>query len=421
MTFRKTLTALLLGIILIIGTSAPVMAKTVVKMLHIESNKVITDIWADAERIFEILNPDIDVQLIFLENQAFKAKLPTLLQSKDKPDIFYSFGGGNFKQRAADGILRDITPLAAGLLKQMPDGGMKAFTYKGKIYGAPYQFSKIGFWYNKKMFAKAGINAGKIKTWDDFLATVTTLKNAGITPISIGGADKWPVHFYWSYLAMRIAGYDGFQGAMNSHGKGWEDQAFVRAGTELQRLAHLKPFQKGHMATGYDQASGAFGDHKAAMHLMGDWDVTNHRAKSVSKKGVTDDDLAWFPFPTLSGGKGDINDSNGGINGWVFSKGASDESVKWLTYFLSFASQKPLAEGNHIITATIGTSNFITNPFTKVLADGISKAKWHQVFLDQELGSDVGSVINDVSAELITFDTTPEKAVKRIQEAWEMR
>ena len=41
----------------------------------------------------------------FLENEAFKAKLPTLLQSNDAPDFFYSWGGGVLKQQSETGTL----------------------------------------------------------------------------------------------------------------------------------------------------------------------------------------------------------------------------------------------------------------------------------------------------------------------------
>ena len=51
--------------------------------------------------------------------------------------------------------------------------------------------------------AKAGVDGTTIKTWDDLLAAVKKLKAAGMTPIAVGGADKWPLHFYWTHLAMR--------------------------------------------------------------------------------------------------------------------------------------------------------------------------------------------------------------------------
>jgi tryptophan synthase beta chain len=35
---------------------------------------------------------------------------------------------------------------------------------------------------------------------------VQKIKDAGITPIALGGQDKWPAHFYWSYLIGSVAG-----------------------------------------------------------------------------------------------------------------------------------------------------------------------------------------------------------------------
>ena len=39
---------------------------------------------------FEKVHPGVKVQFDYLENEAFKAKLPTLLQSKDGPSVFHS-------------------------------------------------------------------------------------------------------------------------------------------------------------------------------------------------------------------------------------------------------------------------------------------------------------------------------------------
>ena len=34
------------------------------------------------------------------------------------------------------------------------------------------------------------------------------LKDAGITPIAVGAGDKWPAHFWYSYLMVRLGGAD---------------------------------------------------------------------------------------------------------------------------------------------------------------------------------------------------------------------
>ena len=73
----------------------------------------------------------------------------------------------------------------------------------GQQYGIPYNVGVVGFWYNKELFAKAGISSAP-STWPQFLADVAKLKAAGIAPIAIGGKDKWPDAFYWDYLAVKL-------------------------------------------------------------------------------------------------------------------------------------------------------------------------------------------------------------------------
>ena len=63
-------------------------AQTVIKVLHIQSIQGIRDIWRSAADEYEKSHPGVKVQFDYLENEAFKAKLPTLLQTKDKPSVF---------------------------------------------------------------------------------------------------------------------------------------------------------------------------------------------------------------------------------------------------------------------------------------------------------------------------------------------
>ena len=186
---------------------------TVVKWLHIETAPAIVAAWEQVVADYEAAHPDVTIEMQFLENEAFKAKLTTLLQSDARPDIFYSWGGGVLKVQIEAGVLRDIDDLMRGEWEEtLSPAAVNAFTYDGKVYGTPHLVSQVGFWYNKALFAKAGLNADDIKTWDDLLGAVQKLKDAGITPIAVGGADKWPLHFYWTHLAIRVGGKEALEG-----------------------------------------------------------------------------------------------------------------------------------------------------------------------------------------------------------------
>src|SRR5689334_24010089 len=140
------------GLVFAAGTAA---AQTTVKWLHIEVNPNQVKIWEEVARDFEAKNPGVKVEMQFLENEAYKAKLPTILQSKDRPHIIYSWAGGVLKSQVEAGVLEDITQDVADLAPKLSPAAVAAFTVNGKVYGVPYNMSQVGFMYNKELFAKA--------------------------------------------------------------------------------------------------------------------------------------------------------------------------------------------------------------------------------------------------------------------------
>src|ERR1700751_6504572 len=80
-------------------------ADTKVKWLHIEINPNQVKLWEEVARDFEARNPGVKVEMSFLENEAYKAKAPTLLQSKDGPHIIYSWAGGVLRSQVEAGVL----------------------------------------------------------------------------------------------------------------------------------------------------------------------------------------------------------------------------------------------------------------------------------------------------------------------------
>jgi raffinose/stachyose/melibiose transport system substrate-binding protein len=362
----------------------------------------------------------VDVQE--LANEDFKKKLPTLLQTDEAPHLFYSWGGGLFNEQAGSGATRDTTSLMGeDFLSTQSVAGMNAFTFDGKIMGIAHQVSQVGFFYNKDLVSQAGIDVEAIQTWDDFLAAVQKVKDAGITPIAVGGADKWPLHFYWSYLAMRVAGQEGMATAKSGEGAGFADGAFVRAGEEFKRLIDLEPFQEGFETATFPVASGFFGDGNAAFHLMGDWDIDVQAGQSASGTGLNEEQLGFFNFPAVTDGAGRATDTLGGINGFVFGANAPDEAVQFLQYFASPENQLEAGKRGLYIPLAVGADAGLSNPVRAQISRNLAESQWHQIFLDQDLGADVGGVVNDVSLQLATGDIDPQGAAELIQEAWELR
>ena len=59
----------------------------------------------------------------------------------------------------------------------------------------------------------------------------------------------------------------------------------------------------------------------------------------------------------------------------------------------------------------------MTNPFKVQIAQSINNAHWHAIFFDQELGPQVGGVVNDISAELAGNGLSAEEAAELVEEA----
>jgi len=411
--------SLKLFIIGAIGLAAStVSAADTIKWLHVEVNPAQVAIWNEAARAFEAKHPGVKVEPQYLENEAYKAKLTTLLQSRDKPAMFYSWAGGVLKAQVEAGVIEDLTDRTKGYIETLTPSAVAAFTLDGKVYGVPQAITEVGFFYNKELFAKAGVDASKIKTWDDLLGAVKALKGAGITPITVGGADKWPVSFYWSYLSLRQGGKPAFEAAMNGEAGGFAGEDFVKAGELFKQLVDLQPFQNGFLGSKHLPAIGQFADGKAAMTLAISVIYNQQRSIAADKKGLSDDQIGWFQFPVVPGGKGAPTDTLGGVVGWVVSKGAPKETIDFIKAFVSPEVQSRLTAEGFIIPVVAGADASLKNAFMRNIAQELARSTYHQNFYDQVLGPSVGRVVNDVVAEMAGGTMTPQDAAKAVQAAW---
>jgi raffinose/stachyose/melibiose transport system substrate-binding protein len=268
----------------------------------------------------------------------------------------------------------------------------------------------IGFWYNKALFKKAGISAPPT-TWDGFLDAVRKLKAENITPLALAGKEKWPGMYYWAYLAMRTAGADALQKAYDD--KDFTSDDFVQAGQHLQDLVDLQPFQKGFLGAAYSTPTGqaaAVGNGKAAMELMGQWAPV---VEADAGKGLGDD-LGFFPFPAVEGGRGAITEVFGGGGGHALRKDAPQAAVDFLKFFASEATDKLLVEKTGVIPVVPAADSALKDPNIKAVQAQLKAATGFQLYLDQAYAPAVGQEVNDSVAALIAGSKSPQQVAESI-------
>lgn len=411
----------LLGAALSLGlaTTAASAEDVTVRLLHVSQTN--HPLWQQIAENYNASHPGVTVTVEFLENEAYKAKLPTLLQSEDKPDIIYSWGGGVMRAQDEAGYLMDLSDARAEFEKNIFPAALDAYSIDGRLVGIPYDFSQVALFYNKALMEKAGVDPQSMETWDGFLAAVKKLKEAGITPIIMGAGEKWPMHFYWSYLVMRLGGADVLKKAEAGEDGGFTNPVFVEAGERLKELADLEPFQEGWLGTLFPASGGMFGDGKGAIDLMGNWLLGTQKENSADGEGLPLDQIGFVNFPTLPDGKGKASDTLGGIGGFLITEGAPPEAVDFMKFFTTPEQQKIAAEQGFYVPAVKGTDAVITNPIIAEVSRNVAGSTWHQLFFDQDLGPSVGRVVNDVSVAIAAGEMTPEEGAEAIQEAWDMR
>ncbi|MCL4265920.1 MAG: extracellular solute-binding protein [Anaerolineae bacterium] len=394
-------------------------AETVeIEWWHISTAEAEQAYWQSKADEFMAENPCVQINITVLENEAFKSRLTTVMQSGEPPDLFQSWGGGVLWEYADAGLVKNITPMLEGEWKDSvaAAAALDLYSKDGVYYGVPWQWGAVGIYYNKDLFEQAGLDPeNPPQTWTEFLDAVQTLKDAGVTPITVGEGDKWPGHFWWVYLAIRNGGEDAFLKAFTRDGA-FTDAPFVKAGEDLQDLIDMEPFPEGFLGFAYGDSAAVFGNGEAAMELMGQWHQNVQRDSSESGEGVAN--LGWFLFPMVEGGAGNASDVLGGGDGIAVGKDAPEEAVQFLRFLTLPENQiQALNQVGFGPPTVTGTESAITDPIQQAIVQARNNAAYFQLYYDQFLPPSVGGAVNDAVEQLFAGVATPEDVAQQIEDA----
>ncbi len=339
-----------LAAVCVAALTLPAFADTTVTVLHVSDNADQKAVWNKIAQDYNAEHKGVKVEFKYLENEAFKAKLPTMLQSSDRPDLFYSWSGGVMQAQDKAGFLKDITADVASVESAMSPTAVDAFKVDGKAVGVPFEVGEVAFYYNKKLFEKAGVKAEDIKTWDDFLGAVKKLKAAGIVPDRRSGRAR-------NGRCISTIPTSSCASAASTRSptprRGRTEASRVRPSSRrASACASWRRSSRSSPAISRPptpKSSGIFGDGKAAMDLMGQWLLQMQGPNSASGKGLPEEDIGILSFPIVPGGKGKATDTLGGINGWLVTKTAPPEAVDFLKFFSQPKyAQEAAAHGGYI-------------------------------------------------------------------------
>ena len=211
------------------------------------------------------------------------------------------------------------------------------------LHTIPYQPSIFGFFYNKTLFDKAGIEAVPT-TWEELDAACAKLKEAGITPITADDA------YMTSFIGMHLARYIGQDGvkslvtgeASNDVTVTWDDPKVLAAAESFADFADKGYFSKNIATNKYPAGQNQeFAPGEAAIVICGSW-LPNEAKESVA------DDLEWgyFNYPSVPDGTDDSTANNIANQVFAINKDSkmADEAFELITYITTGEFDKKMTE-----------------------------------------------------------------------------
>ncbi|WP_327664597.1 MULTISPECIES: ABC transporter substrate-binding protein [unclassified Streptomyces] len=320
----------------------------------------------------------------------YQAKLQTIINSKQAPDVFFNWGGGSIKPFVDAKLLMPLDDFIAddpGLRSKFLPSVFNSAMLDGKAYGVPMRGTQpVLLFHNKKALDEAGVKPPT--TWAELLDAVKALKAKGITPIALGGGDQWPTLMWFEYLYDRVAGPGLFQKALDGNTTVWDSAESKKALGMIRQLAKAGAF-----GTNFDSVK--FTDKgsptllatgKAGFELMGSWEYSTQQDAhpEFAKK-----DLGYTTFPAVKGGKGNADNLVGNTNNFysVLKKTAHPEAVAdflKLQYSDEFVKEQ-LGIGN-LPTTTNTPDHFdkaASPEYAKFQYDLVKKAPSFQLSWDQ--------------------------------------
>ncbi len=361
---------------------------------------------------FEKANPNIKIEKEVLNTEPYKSKLKVLSASNDLPDIGFTWAAGFMDPYVKGNMFAPLNDLVEGDLKgQFVKGTVEAYAFDGTDYALPVELNIVPVYYNKAIFAKYSLQVPK--TYAEFQNVVKTLKDNGVTPITLGGKEGWTASFWYMYLADRIGGPDLMDQAVANNS--FTDPALIEAAKQSQALVDMGAFNKGFVGLSNDEAKAEFMNGNAAMFMNGTWEVPNYTT-NVEVPQEFRDNIGFFKFPTVDGGKGDVDDWIGGPGVALFVSNNSkhmEEAKKFVDFYVKRWGEVSVTDAG-IIPATKVDTGAVKLPQMYIdLLNELSTAKKVTLYLDVQMKPVASEGHHNLVQALFGKQVTPEEFAQK--------
>lgn len=402
------------------GTTESGSEKVTINFMHLwpegvsaGQNKIVNQIITE----YQNEHPNVTIKQEVLDNEQYKNKLKVLSASNQLPDVGVTWAAGFLQPYVEGNLFAPLDDLLGGELKdKFVNGTTEAYAIDGKTYGLPLEFNIAPIYYNKAIFEKYNLEVPQ--TYEDFKTVVKTLSDNGIAPIALGNKDRWTGSLWYMYLADRFAGQETLANAI-SGAASFTDENLVKASAEVQSLVDSNAFVKGFNGLSNEEAKSEFLNGNAAMYLMGTWDLPNFTTNEEIPQEFRDS-VGFFKFPTVEGGKGNIDSWVGGPGVGLFvseNSKVKEEAKAFVEYFVQQWGEQAVTGAGVIPATKVDTSSLTLPQLYLDLFDEMNKASSITLFADVQMKASAAETHLNAIQSLFGKAVAPEEFAKQHDEA----
>lgn len=401
---------------------------------QLEKNVKILTLWAEdndngilinkiCEDYQKNVNPNFTWEYEMVSADNLQQKIATLAASNDLPDLFAYEAGTPLTVLIDAGKVKNISEAIAeiGTEECLNSGAvelLKGLSGTEELYDLPLGLNVEGFWYNKALFEQAGCEVPT--TWAEFDEVLQKLQDAGIQPLTTGGADKWGATRLINAYAVRVGGNDIMTKAANGE-VAYTDASLVAAANKLAEWAEKGYFGEGITTVDMNTAGSMLMNGKAAIFYNGSWFTQNLTDESQNPAGK--DGIGFFniPIEDESISTATSYSMNCG-NILALDNDKYDEATGWfLKYFMENMGNVAMEEMGTVKGYTYDMAAEDMDPYTTLVLDEIAKSTEGFAWWEAKMPSEVSLTAQENVQPLLNGEMTGEEYMQSVQDVYDMQ
>ena len=281
---------------------------------------------------FIAANPNVRIEVESMQDQPWQDSVRIYATANRLPDIIKWWTFPNMMNPLINGgHLMRLNKNDFSGFNFLP-GALESNEFGGNFYGIPVSGDMWVLYVNRALFQQAGVPIPT--TWEEIFASVPRFRAQNITPLVTNGLEGWPLSIFYDAVVQRLNGdFNRTYNAITRTGNvRFTDPDFVQAAALIQDAVRAGVFNTNLTTSDYGDAQNQFIQGRAAMYMMGSWEMG--MATNPSFPQSFRDSLDVIKFPIIqSGGRGTINEAMTWFGGnYVVAASANELAVQYMRF-----------------------------------------------------------------------------------------